>query len=193
MRLYYIRESLRRAADNDYPWPLTPAEAGTLVAEWDRLREGEERRLQLLDDAGGLENERNALTAEVARLKAEVEWLREQAVVYHSGETWLTVENERLKKNAEARERVMRREGYNLRTAERERDELRIEIERLRGERHIDNEQLARAWDESRDAERAAVVRFMRSDRWAYAWACAEDGVMELAQRIERGEHREVK
>jgi hypothetical protein len=30
----------------------------------------------------------------------------------------------------------------------------------------------------------------MREDRWAYAWACAEDGVMELAQRIERGEHR---
>jgi hypothetical protein len=38
--------------------------------------------------------------------------------------------------------------------------------------------------------ERATVVRFMREDRWAYAWACAEDGVMELAQRIERGEHR---
>ena len=79
MRLYYIRASLRRAADNDYPWPLTPAEAGTLVAEWDRLREGEERRLQLLDDAGGLENERNALTAEVARLQAEVERLRAEA------------------------------------------------------------------------------------------------------------------
>lgn len=79
MRLYYIRASLRRAADNDYPWPLTPAEAGTLVAEWDRLREGEERRLQLLDDVGGLENERNALTAEVSRLRDYADEMRRWA------------------------------------------------------------------------------------------------------------------
>jgi hypothetical protein len=58
--LAYILSSLRRAADNAYSWSLTPAEAGALIAEVERLREGEERRLQLLDDAGGLENERNA-------------------------------------------------------------------------------------------------------------------------------------
>ena len=56
--------------------------------------------------------------------------------------------------------------------------------------RKLENENIAQAYDMGREMERAAVVRFMRSDRWAYAWACAEDGVMELTQRIERGEHR---
>jgi hypothetical protein len=53
------------------------------------------------------------------------------------------------------------------------------EIERLRGERHLDNEALAHAWDESRDMERAAVVA------WLY-----RDGCEASAERIERGEHR---
>jgi len=83
--------------------------------------------------------------------------------------------------------------------------DLAAEIERLQhdladlreaqAQHRMDNEH---AYDEGYDAgtrrgyesECAAVVRFMREDRWAYAWACAEDGVMELAQRIERGEHR---
>jgi O-acetylhomoserine/O-acetylserine sulfhydrylase-like pyridoxal-dependent enzyme len=63
------------------------------------------------------------------------------------------------------------------------------EVERLRAERHIDNEQLARAWDESRDMERAAVLAWLRSqvsqtagdDDYAYDHA---------ADAIERGEHR---
>jgi hypothetical protein len=38
----------------------------------ERLREGEARRLQLLDDAGGLENEIRELRAEVERLRATV-------------------------------------------------------------------------------------------------------------------------
>lgn len=57
----YVLSSLRRAAENAYSWSLTPNEAGLLVAEVERLRaevaESEARRLQLLDDAGGLENE----------------------------------------------------------------------------------------------------------------------------------------
>ena len=69
MRLYYIRASLRRAADNDYPWTLTPAEAGTLVAEWDRLREGRH-----------ITNEQLALEWDESRdseRAAVVAWLRE--------------------------------------------------------------------------------------------------------------------
>jgi hypothetical protein len=129
------------------------------------------------------------IEVDLAMLVEEVERLREQAVVYHSGETWLTVENERLKKNAEARERVMRREGNNLRAAERERDELRVEVERLRAERHIDNVQLARAWDESRDMERAAVVAWLRSQ---VSQAAGDDDYAydHAADAIERGEHR---
>ena len=36
--LVYILSCLRRAADNAYPWSLTPTEAGALVAEVERLR-----------------------------------------------------------------------------------------------------------------------------------------------------------
>jgi hypothetical protein len=38
MRLYSVIEGLRRAATNDHPWIATPAEAGVLVAEMERLR-----------------------------------------------------------------------------------------------------------------------------------------------------------
>jgi hypothetical protein len=34
----YVLSCLRRAADNAYPWSLTPTEAGALVAEVARLR-----------------------------------------------------------------------------------------------------------------------------------------------------------
>ena len=36
--LAYVLSSLRRAAENAYPWSLTPNEAGALVAEVERLR-----------------------------------------------------------------------------------------------------------------------------------------------------------
>jgi len=56
-----------------------------LIEEVERLREGEARRLQLLDDAGGLENERNALAAGREHYRrameyadAEAERLREE-------------------------------------------------------------------------------------------------------------------
>jgi hypothetical protein len=70
------------------------------------------------------------------------------------------------------------------------------EVEHLREGRHIDNEQLARAWDESRDAERAAVVAWLRSEAeaaaqtytgQAWVWASRVDN---MADSIERGEHR---
>jgi hypothetical protein len=84
----------------------------------------------------------------------------------------------------------MRREGNNLRAAERERDELRVEIERLRAERHIDNEQLARAWDESRDMERAAVVAALRRTSNHGPMGLSLVNLDSIADAIERGEHR---
>jgi len=36
--LAYVLSCLRRAADNSYPWSLTPTEAGAVVAEVERLR-----------------------------------------------------------------------------------------------------------------------------------------------------------
>ena len=98
--LTYVLSCLRRAADNAYPWSLTPTEAGAMVAE----------------------------------------------------------------------------------------------VERLRAQRVIDNEALARAWDEGRDAERVATVAWLRApcgspgheDRF-----CAYCNVRRnIAADIERGEHR---
>lgn len=175
-------------------------------------------------------------------LIAEVERLREDAVVARSVETTLTVEVERLRANAEARERFLKREGDLLRAVERERDDLRRtlarledfsygqqlalnnadvnhnavlfalsyegghngwrpsrgldvlvdlaldvreERDRLRDQRALDNEALARAWDEGRDRERAATVAWLREPGEYVDPACAR-----LAYCIERGEHR---
>lgn len=112
----------------------------------------------------------------------------------------LIAEVERLRENAEARERFLRREGDLLRAVERERDELRREVADLRMQRDehlLDNQH---AYDEGYDvgtrrgyeAEHAAVVawlrevserRFMRNEREA-------DIVFRLAHDVERGEHR---
>jgi len=53
MTVDQILIALRRGAANDYPLSVSPHEALALVAEVERLREGEDRRLQLLDDVGG--------------------------------------------------------------------------------------------------------------------------------------------
>ena len=37
-RMDYVLRCLQRAADNSYAWSVTPAEAGALVAEIERLR-----------------------------------------------------------------------------------------------------------------------------------------------------------
>jgi hypothetical protein len=57
----YVLSSLRRAADNAYPWSLTPTEAGALVAEVERLRE--ERRLDNEDLARAYDFARDKATA----------------------------------------------------------------------------------------------------------------------------------
>ena len=76
--------------------------------------------------------ERDGALASLSALVEEVKRLREDAVVARSVETKLTVEVERLRTNAAARERFLRREGDLLRAAERERDDLRKEVEHLR-------------------------------------------------------------
>ena len=58
---------------------------------------------------------------------------------------------------------------------------LVAEVERLRAQRALDNDALARAWDEGRDMERAAVVAYLR--------ACDGESY-DFADDIERGEHR---
>jgi hypothetical protein len=60
-------------------------------------------------------------------------------------------------------------------------------------QRHMDNEALATAWDESRDGERAATVAWLR--RFAEAWTEDEESIrsalMSAATLIERGVHRQ--
>lgn len=71
--------------------------------------------------------------------------------------------------------------------------DMAAEIERLSALRHMDNEALATAWDESRDGERAATVAWLR--RFAEAWTEDEESVrsalMSAATLIERGVHRQ--
>jgi hypothetical protein len=63
---------------------------------------------------------------------------------------------------------------------------LQAEVDRLRAQRALDNEDLARAYDMGRDKERAAVV--------AYLGRCGLIGAAENVRagdhRVERGEHR---
>ena len=67
-------QTMRITAGHTAPVLLMPHEARALVAEVERLRAevaaSEARRLQLLDDAGGLENEVRELRAENERLRA---------------------------------------------------------------------------------------------------------------------------
>ncbi len=68
----YILASLRRAADNAYPWSLTPHEAGVVVAEIERMRA--ERRMDNADLAQAYDFARNK--AEALERQAVVAWLR---------------------------------------------------------------------------------------------------------------------
>ena len=69
----YVLSSLRRAADNAYPWSLTPTEAGALVAEVERLREFRNNALHAGNDevAEAVAEERAAVVA----------WVRAQGVI----------------------------------------------------------------------------------------------------------------
>jgi hypothetical protein len=59
---------------------------------------------------------------------------------------------------------------------------LLAEVERLRAQRALDNDALARAWDEGRDTERAATVAWLREPGEYVDPACSR-----LADCIERG------
>jgi hypothetical protein len=68
--LTYVLSCLRRAADNAYPWSVTPGEAGALVSEVERLRE------LLLNAGWPREADGIAELALQAERAAVVAWLR---------------------------------------------------------------------------------------------------------------------
>jgi len=121
----------------------------------------------------------------------------------------LEAEVERLRDNAEARERVMRREGDLLRAAQREVDELRGIYAALRqtsadlcvmcgwrffvpgeGCQGCLVEQLRKDNKRYVAEERAAVVAWLRERQEAAEWALTAAGYEHAADAIERGEHR---
>jgi len=72
---------------------------------------------------------------------------------------------------------------------------LLAEVERLRGQRHADNEAIAGAWDAGRDNERAAVVKWLRDEaarlRKAMFVGSRAYVLESTAYMIENGVHRE--
>jgi hypothetical protein len=159
--LAYLLSSLRRAADNAYSWSLTPAEAGALIAEVERLREGEERRLQLLDDAGGLENERNA-----ERKRAD-----SLALAYREQQGG----NDVLRAKLEA--------------TQRDCDAARAEAERLRMDSADIHHAYDFAREKATALERAAVVAALRRFEPGPMGLSLVD-MASVTTSIERGEHR---
>ncbi len=70
----YALASLRRAADNAYPWTLTPTEAGALIAEVERLR----ARIAELEERVAMQNEHG--------LRAEAQYRSREAWFVHIAE-----------------------------------------------------------------------------------------------------------
>lgn len=74
--------------------------------------------------------------------------------------------------------------------------ELRQEVERLRAQRVLSNEDFARSFDMGLAAgerrERAAVVTWLRTldDRWGLGASVCGGVAHNMADAIERGEHR---
>ncbi len=73
-------------------------------------------------------------------------------------------------------------------------DALLAEMETLREQRRIDNEEAARLYDFARDKgqalERAAVVAWLREKQERVEFALTAAGYEHAADAIERGEHR---
>jgi hypothetical protein len=82
--------------------------------------------------------------------------------------------------------------GYSWSLTPTEAGALVAEVERLRAQRALDNEALARAWDESRDMERAAVVAWLRNVKRTYNHGSRliTSVLCQHGDAIERGEHR---
>ena len=67
-------------------------------------------------------------------------------------------------------------------------DALVAEVERLRAQRALDNDELARAYDMGRDKERHAAVAWLRWQAEVHVYG--EGPLHVQADIIERGEHR---
>jgi hypothetical protein len=70
-------------------------------------------------------------------------------------------------------------------------DALIAEVERLRAQRALDNDELARAYDMGRDKATAAVVAWLRerAARRGFTFNCPDE-LAWCADTIERGDHR---
>jgi biopolymer transport protein ExbD len=68
----YVLRCLKRAADNSYAWSVTPAEAGALVAEVERLR-SHAADLRVMVD--GLENAAHEERAAVVAWLEKAGWM----------------------------------------------------------------------------------------------------------------------
>lgn len=147
----YVLASLRRAADNAFPWSLTPHEAGALVAEVERLRALAEAR-----------NDMYVAVMDTAYALAEEDELE------HG---WRPPRGK-----DELVDRAL---------------DVREERDRLRSQRILDNEDLARAYDFARDKatalERQRVVALLRTldDRWGTGGSPCSTA----ADLIENGDH----
>lgn len=72
----YVLSCLRRAAENDYSWPVSPSEANALLAEIERLREEAHELRLMVEEAARAENAnaedaKKERAAVVAYLRAE--------------------------------------------------------------------------------------------------------------------------
>ena len=133
-----------------------------------------------------LEEELAELRAEVARLREENASLVQTSADLCSACGWRMkfpgagcqkCEVERLKKNAQARERVLNRQHDLLRAAERERDELRREVDDLRRELEIGGK------------ERGAVLDYLSYRIEMSNYADAIDEFVNAHHEISEGIH----
>jgi hypothetical protein len=86
--LAYVLSCMRRAADNAYPWSLTPTEAGALVAEVERLRVLNADLRVMVDGLENAAHEERA--AVVAHLRAQAEMAYDNTDAHHA--LWLAAE-----------------------------------------------------------------------------------------------------
>jgi hypothetical protein len=156
--------ALRRAAENDYPWSVSPHEAAALVAEVERLRVWAEQ-------AAKAENA-NAEDLEAARdtIQRLTDLVRYQRGPLH--DTGL-ISDEEYAVLAGDHAAVARLEGY---------DALRADLTRLLVDAKKEGSRSA-----PRSAERAAVVAWLRARGMA---DYAQSNLDFAATMIERGEHR---
>ena len=83
--LTYAFASLKRAAENGYPWSVSPYEAAALIAEVERLRAEVERRRDVYDLVGAVEHSAGQLAAHEDRGAWEE---RAAVVAYLHAEAW---------------------------------------------------------------------------------------------------------